>query len=86
MKIQGFTDADWVGSPSERKRTSRGNFNIGSTTISWYIKKQRSIALSSAEAEYMVTNQAACEAILMRKILVGFFGQQMDPTVIHCDN
>ena len=22
----------------------------------------------------------------MRKILLGFFGSQMDPTVIHCDN
>lgn len=22
----------------------------------------------------------------MRKILVGLFGQQMDPTVIYCDN
>jgi len=42
--------------------------------------------LSLAEAEYMVESQAACEAILMRKILVGFFGSHLDPTVTHCDN
>ena len=34
----------------------------------------------------MLASQAACEAIWMRKILVGLFGQQMDPTVIYCDN
>ena len=34
----------------------------------------------------MVASQATCEAIWMRNILIGFFGQQMDPTVIYCDN
>ena len=46
----------------------------------------RFVALSSVEAEYMAASQAACEAIWMRKILVGLFGSQMDPTMIHCDN
>ena len=34
----------------------------------------------------MAASQAACEAIWMRKILVGLFDQRMDPTVIYCDN
>eukprot|EP00253_Pinus_taeda_P022016 PITA_22016 len=55
------------------KSTSRGIFNLGSATVSWYSRKQRSVALSSAEAEYMATSQAACEAIWMHKILVGLF-------------
>jgi len=86
VKLQGFTDADWVGSPSDRKSTSRGIFNLGSAAVSWYSRKQRSIALSTVEAKYMVASQAACEAIWMRKILVGLFGQMMDPTMIYCDN
>eukprot|EP00253_Pinus_taeda_P027972 PITA_27972 len=48
--------------------------------------KQRSVVLSSAEAEYMAASLAACEAIWMRKILVGLFGSHLDPTVIYCDN
>jgi hypothetical protein len=75
-----------VGNPTDRKSTSRGIFSIGSTTVSWYSRKQRSVALSSAEAEYMALSQAACEAIWMRKILVGLFGSHLDPTMIHCDN
>ena len=34
----------------------------------------------------MAASQATCEAIWMRKILVGLFGQMHDPTVIYCDN
>ena len=44
------------------------------------------MALSSEKVEYMETSQATCEAIWMRKILVGLFGSHLDPTVIHCDN
>ena len=43
------------------------------------------MALNSAEVEYMATSQAACEAIWMRKILVGLFSSHLDPTVINCD-
>ena len=86
MKLHGFTDADWAGSPTDRKTTSGGVFSIGSIVVSWYSMKQRSVALSSAEAEYMAEIQVACEAIWMRKIMVGLFGSHLDPIVIHCDN
>jgi len=86
VKLQGFIDADLAGRPSDQKSTSGGIFNLGSATVSWYNKKYRLVALSSAEAEYMAAGQVACEAIWMRKILVGLFGQRMDPTVIYCDN
>eukprot|EP00253_Pinus_taeda_P025283 PITA_25283 len=86
VKLCGFTDADWAGSPTDRKSTSGGVFNIESTAVSWYSRKQRSVALISAEAEYMAASLAACEAIWMRKILVGLFGSHLDPTVIYCDN
>eukprot|EP00253_Pinus_taeda_P017227 PITA_17227 len=85
VKLCGFTDADWAGSPTNRKSTSGGIFSIGSATVSWYSRKQRSMALSSAKAEYMAASLAACEAIWMRKILVGLFGSHLEPTVIYCD-
>eukprot|EP00253_Pinus_taeda_P004379 PITA_04379 len=86
VKLQGFTDAYWAGSPSDQKSTSGGIFNLGSVAVSYYNMKQKSIALSSTETEYMAASQATCEAIWMRKILVGLFAQMMDPTVIYCDN
>ena len=44
------------------------------------------MALSSVEAEYMVANQASCEALWIHKLLVGLFGVQLRPTMIYCDN
>eukprot|EP00253_Pinus_taeda_P029854 PITA_29854 len=63
VKLQGFIDADWAGSPSDRKSTFGGILNLGSTAVSWYSRRQRSVALSIAEAEYMAASQATCEAI-----------------------
>jgi hypothetical protein len=34
----------------------------------------------------MATSLAACEAIWLRKLLMGLFGQEMETTAIHCDN
>eukprot|EP00253_Pinus_taeda_P025973 PITA_25973 len=50
------------------------------------IMVQQSVALSSAEAEYMVASLASCEAIWLRKMLFGLFGQPLRPSVIYCDN
>jgi hypothetical protein len=68
VKFHGFTDADWAGSPMDRKSTSGGIFSIGSIVVSWYSRKQRSVALSLEEEEYMAVSQATCEAIWMRNI------------------
>ena len=54
--------------------------------MSWFSQKQKSVALSSAEAEYMTASQANCEALWLRKLLVGLFGVQLRPIVIYYDN
>jgi hypothetical protein len=61
--LSGYTDADWAGSVSDRKSTSGCCFSLGSAMISWQSRKQSSIALSTAEAEYIVACSASCEAI-----------------------
>eukprot|EP00253_Pinus_taeda_P009290 PITA_09290 len=58
VKLQGFTNADWARSPSDRKSISSGIFNLGSAIVSWYNKKQRSVALSTTEDKYMVASQS----------------------------
>ena len=59
---------------------------VGFVAISWYDRKQRFVALSSAEAKYMVASQATCEAIWMRKIIMGIVSQEIDLIVIYFDN
>jgi len=63
VKLQGFTNANWAWSPSDRKSISEGIFGIGSITVSWYNRKQISVSLSSTEVDYMVVIEAACQVI-----------------------
>ena len=84
--MSGFTDAGWAGSSVDRKSTSGYCFNIGSGMTSWCSGKQKSIALSSAEAKYMVASTTSCEAIWLRKLLVNLFRRKMEATKIMCDN
>ena len=63
VNLCGFTDVDWVGSPFDQKSTSSGIFSVEFVTVSWYNRKQRSVALSLTEVEYMAASQATCEAI-----------------------
>ena len=44
------------------------------------------MALSSVEAKYMAASLAACKALWLRKLLLGLFRQELESTVIHCDN
>ena len=86
MSIDCLTDVDWDGSISDRKSTSGGCYSLGSAMISWFSRKQSSVALSTAEAEYIVASYASCEAIWLRKLLSGLFNLELETTVILCDN
>ena len=85
-RLYGYTDADWAGSMSDRKSTSSGCYSLGSAMISWFSRKQSSVAVSMAEAEYIVACSASCEAIWIRKLMSGLFNLELDTTVIICDN
>eukprot|EP00253_Pinus_taeda_P033053 PITA_33053 len=86
IKLSGFTDADWTGSSVNRKNTTGYGFNIGSGMTSWCSRKQKSVAMSSAEAEYMAASTTSCEAIWLRKLLANLFRGRMEATRIMCDN
>jgi hypothetical protein len=53
--------------------------------VFWCSRKQSSVALSTAEVEYIALCVAVCEAVWLRKLLADLFGL-MDSTVIHCIN
>jgi hypothetical protein len=54
--------------------------------ISWFNMKRTSVALNLAEAEYMATSMGSCEAIWICNFLTRLFDQELEPTVIYCDN
>lgn len=60
--IIGFIDADWAGDTVSRKSTSGYCFQIFGCTVSWCLRKQSCIAVSSTEAEYIALSQCITEA------------------------
>ena len=83
----GYTDADWGGDQVDRRSTTGFAFLFGGGAVSWSSKKQRTVALSSTEAEYMAATQATKEAIWFRRLLkeIGYFTSNI-PTTIFADN
>ena len=74
LKLQGFTDSDWAGCSTDRKSTLGCCFSLGSVVISWCSRKQKLVALSTAEAKYMAASSAAQEVVWLCKLLAGLFG------------
>jgi hypothetical protein len=86
LTLSGYTDSDWAGSVADRKSTSECCFSLGSAMISWQSRKQSSIALSTTKVEYIAACSARCEAISLRKLLIGLFDLEMEAITILCDN
>ena len=73
VQLAGFTDADWEGCVEDQKSTLGCCFSIGLGVVSWFSRKQKSVALSSAEVEYMAASMVACEGMSLMKLLSGLF-------------
>ncbi|XP_070035307.1 secreted RxLR effector protein 161-like [Nicotiana tomentosiformis] len=63
FNLVGYADADYAGYLVDMKNTSRMAHFLGSCLISWGTRKQNSVALSTAEAEYVAA--ASCCAHLL---------------------
>ena len=66
LTLIAYSDADWAGCVDDRKSTSGTAFFLGGCLVSWSSKKQSSVSLSTAEAEYIAT-AACCTHILWMK-------------------
>ena len=81
----GYSDSDFAGSKTDRKSTSGTCQFIGSALVSWHSKKQNSVALSTAEAEY-ISAGSCCAQILWMKQQLSDYGIILDRIPIKCDN
>ena len=86
--LAGYSDADWAGDINDRKSTSGYVFMMSGSAISWRSKKQSSVALSTAEAEYIALSSATQEAMWLRHLFSSLMKeyQRCIPTTIYEDN
>jgi hypothetical protein len=64
--LLGYSNSDYAGCKVDRKSTTGTCQFLGSYLVSWSSKKQNSVALSRAEAEYVAAS-ACCAQLLWMK-------------------
>ena len=69
MQNVGCSDVDWASDAVDRKSISGYSFYFEASLISWSATKQKSITLSSTEAEYYALTHAFKEALWLRVFL-----------------
>jgi len=84
--LTGYSDSDWGGDIETRRSTTGYVYMLAGGAVTWGSKRQKTVALSSTEAEYMAATQAAKEAIWLRAMLEQMGYKQEATTAIACDN
>ncbi|KAJ0965657.1 hypothetical protein J5N97_026795 [Dioscorea zingiberensis] len=86
LELRAYSDADWVGDPTDHKSTTGFCIFLGDSLISWKSKKQPIVSRSSTEAEYRAMASTTAEIIWLRWLLADMGVFLSDPTPMHCDN
>ena len=68
VTLVGYSDADYAGDPMTRKSTSGALFQLAGGAVHWTSRRQRIVALSTAEAEYISPSRSfrssCCSSVL----------------------
>jgi hypothetical protein len=84
-QLVGYTDSDLAGDVDTRS-TSGSLFFNGSSLVSWHALKQKVVALSSCEAEYVAATTAATQAVWLARLLGDFKGRDANTVKMNIDN
>nr|GEU47170.1 ribonuclease H-like domain-containing protein [Tanacetum cinerariifolium] len=83
FKLTGFSDADYAGCKDTFKSTFGGAQFLGEKLVSWSLKKQYCMALSTVEAEY-VSLSACCAQVLWMQTQLTDYGFHFNKIPIYC--
>ena len=86
LEIDGYTDADWASNPIDRRSTGGYFTFVGGNLVTWRSKKQKVVALSSAEAEFRGMKSGLMEIMWVRRLLTEIGYPPKQKSRLFCDN
>jgi hypothetical protein len=63
-----YTDSDWAADPIKRRSITGYFFKLANGIICWQSRSQKTVALSSTEAEYMALSDCSRQAVWMKSV------------------
>ena len=84
--LKCYSDSDWQACLDTRRSTSGYIVKLGGAAISWSSKRQKSVSLSTCEAEYVAACEATREVIWERSVLSELGYPQKSPVPIFMDS
>ncbi|GMF57644.1 unnamed protein product [Phytophthora fragariaefolia] len=85
-ELVAYSDTDWAGNRDDLRSVSGMILMMCGAPVMWRSTFQKTVALSSTEAEYMALSECAKECIWMRRLLMDIGAEQVGATVIYEDN
>jgi hypothetical protein len=85
-KLVGFCDSDLAGDIDSSKSTTGMACFLGRNLVSWQSQKQRVVALSICEAEYMAAAAASCQGIWLAQLLGDLMNRATETVELKVDN
>jgi hypothetical protein len=85
IDVTAYTDANWGNDKQTGKSTSGDVIRFNGDIINWYSKRQKSVAQSSAESEYMALAEIIKEILWYRSWIYEVLGRRIC-CAIKCDN
>ena len=86
LTLQGWCDSDWSACPITRRSLTGWLVFLGQSPVSWKTKKQPTISLSSAEAEYRSMAASTCELKWLKALLLSLGVRHPKAIKIFCDS
>ncbi|WVZ91485.1 hypothetical protein U9M48_037651 [Paspalum notatum var. saurae] len=86
LDLLGYSDSGMSGDVDGRKSTSGVIFFLGGNPVSWQSQKQKVVALSSCEAEYIAGATAACQAMWLKRVLGDVLSVKVSTPKLKMDN
>lgn len=84
--LRGYSDADYARDVDTRKSTTGYAFLVGEGIVTWKSRRQKSVALSTTEAEFMAACEGAKEAVWLHQLLRDVGCVQENPPTLYIDN